>query len=59
MTEFRSMSAKCLDVSSDNNVVLHEVKYEVKDSGVWVVKTKQVMATDPVDAINYVKRGEA
>jgi hypothetical protein len=42
-------------MNSDADVVLHEVSYEVKDSGVWVSKTTQVRATDPMDAINYIK----
>ena len=55
MTEYRNMSARCLDMNSNADIVLHEVSYEVKDSGVWVSKTTQVRATDPIDAINYIK----
>ena len=59
MTEFRSFEARCIEPSSDKVYELHEVKYQVKDSGVWVNKTTQVLALDPVDAIKYVKqRGE-
>jgi hypothetical protein len=51
MSEIKNVNARCLDMASDRDVVLHEVSYEIKDSGVWVAKTTQVMATDPMDAI--------
>ena len=57
MTEIRNIKARCLDMDSNADVVLHEVSYELKDSGVWLNKTVQVRATDPIDAINYVNRG--
>lgn len=55
MAEYRGMTARCIDMSSNNNVVLHEVHYEIKESGVWVAKTEQLMATDPMDAIESVR----
>jgi len=36
--------------------VLHEVSYEIKDSEVWIAKTTQLMATDPQDAIESVRK---
>lgn len=58
MSEIQKVNARCLDMASDKDVVLHEVSYEIKDSGVWVAKTTQVMATDPIDAIaSIVRRG--
>jgi hypothetical protein len=56
MNEFRSMRAKCLDMDSNADVVLHEVSYEIKDSEVWIAKTTQLMATDPQDAIESVRK---
>jgi hypothetical protein len=55
MSEIKNIKARCLDKDSDEAVVLHEVNYEIKDSGVWIAQTKQVMATDPMDAIIYIK----
>ena len=57
MCELRNISAKCLDIDSDRTMVLHKVDYEYKDSGVWLSKSVQVLATDPMDAIKYVKGG--
>lgn len=57
MVEFRSMIARCVEPSSDRVYELHEVSYQVKESGVWVSKTTQVRALDPMDAIKYVKGG--
>jgi len=56
MTEIKNITAKCLDMKSDSKIVLHEVSYDVKDSGVWTHKVQRVMATDPIDAINYIKQ---
>lgn len=55
MLEFRNMSAKCIEPSSDKVYELHEVSFEYKDSGVWVSKSVQLLALDPKDAIKYVK----
>lgn len=55
--EIRNVSAKCIDMNNPSAMVLHKVDYEYKDSGVWVGKTVQVMATDPMDAIKYVRGG--
>lgn len=57
MTEVRSFEARCIEPSSEKVYELHEVKYQVKDSGVWLNKTVQVLALDPMDAINYVRGG--
>lgn len=54
--EYRNLSARCLDMNSNDDVVLHEVNYEYKDSGVWVAKTVSMYATDPQDAIETVRR---
>jgi hypothetical protein len=43
-------------MSSDEEVVAHEVEFDAKDSGVWSHHVVQVMATDPMDAIKYIKK---
>lgn len=58
MTEVRNMTARCLDTASNAALVLHEVGYELKDSGGWIDKTVQLLATDPIDAINAVRKRE-
>ena len=52
--ELKNMRAKCLDRNNQENVVLHEVTFDLRDSGVWQPMSMQVMATDPMDAIKYV-----
>jgi hypothetical protein len=59
MIEFRNLAGMCLDFHNTDAVVLHEVSYQVKDSGVWVDKKVQVMATDPMDAIDHIRKGLA
>lgn len=54
-TQIRNLTARCLDRDNPSDIVLHEVKYELQESGAWVDMTTQVMATDPMDAINVVK----
>ena len=56
MNEIRNITARCVDKSSNDEIVLHQVSYEYKDSGVWVSKTVSMYATDPQDAINTVVR---
>jgi hypothetical protein len=55
IVEFKNMRGKCLDKDSFDEVVLHEVEFDRKDSGVWEHHVVQIMATDPMDAINAVK----
>ena len=57
MTELRHLQAKCLDMRSNDAVVLHQVDFEIKESGGdWVQHSVEVMAEDPMDAINYVQK---
>lgn len=56
--EYRNMKAKCLDRTSSDDVVLHEVSYDHKEpDGSWTSHIKQIMATDPMDAIQIVRCG--
>jgi hypothetical protein len=54
--ELRNIKARCVELNDTAPIVLHEVSYEVKDSGVWVSKVMDVMATDPMDAIAYLRK---
>jgi len=56
-TEYKNMTARCLDKESIEEVALHEVEFDRKDSGVWEHLVIEVMATDPMDAINAVRMG--
>lgn len=56
MSVLRNLSARCLDINSDRPVVPHKVDFEYNDSGVWVAKSENVMATDPQDAIGYIRK---
>jgi hypothetical protein len=56
MSEVRNIRAKCVELNDTAPIVLHQIDYEVKDSGVWLTKSVQVMAKDPMDAIDYIKR---
>jgi hypothetical protein len=55
--EYKNMKGRCVDKESTDTVVLHEVEFDRKDSGVWEHHVVQFMAKDPVDAIDAVKRG--
>ena len=55
MNEIKNLMAKCIE-RGDAPVVLHEVSFDLKESGVWVHHTNRVMATDPMDAINYIRK---
>ena len=55
-TEIRNIFARCIDKESIEEVALHEVNFEIKESGSdWKPHVMQVMAKDPMDAINYVR----
>lgn len=54
--EIRNLTARCIDSQSTATYVAHGVSYEYRDSGVWVAKTETVIATDPMDAITYIRR---
>lgn len=54
--EIKNCRAKCIDRDNPAEVVLHEVEFDLKDSGDWGHKVVQVMATDPMDAINYIRK---
>jgi hypothetical protein len=52
-TEYRNMKAKCIDRDSADELVVHEVTYDRKDpDGNWTSHVVQLMATDPMDAID-------
>lgn len=51
------MTARCLDRESIDEVVLHEVEFDRKESGAWTHHVVQIMATDPQDAINAIRMG--
>jgi len=56
-TEIKNMIARCLDKKSVEEIVLHEVEFEIKESGGdFKLHVVQVMAKDPIDAIDYVRR---
>lgn len=53
----RNISAKCIDRNNPSDYVMHQVTYESQnDSGEWVSTTTELMATDPMDAIETIKR---
>ena len=54
--EHRNMRAKCVDRDNPDDVVLHEVSFDRKESGGdWVSHVVRIMATDPQDAINAIR----
>ena len=55
MIETKNFNARCVEQDDSRSSVLHEVSFDLKESGVWGNKTMRVMATDPIDAINYVR----
>jgi hypothetical protein len=52
--ELKNIRARCIDSNNPEDVVLHEVTFDLRDSGVWQPMLVEVMATDPSDAIKYV-----
>jgi hypothetical protein len=58
-TEIRNLTSRCLDRESIDEIVLHEVNFEIKESGGdWHPHRIEVMAKDPMDAINHVRLEE-
>jgi len=56
-TELKNLCARCIDKESIEDIALHEVKFEIKESGGdWKPHVVQVMATDPMNAIDYIRR---
>lgn len=56
-TQLRNLKARCLDRDNPSNIVLHEVSFELTESGDdFKPHVMQVMATDPMDAINHVRK---
>jgi hypothetical protein len=55
--EYKNLTARCLDTESIDEVVVHEVEFDRKESGAWTHYVVQIRATDPLDAINAVKMG--
>lgn len=58
VTEIRMCRAECLEKDADHNaLVLHKVDFEIKESGDdWKPHSITLMATDPMDAINAVRK---
>lgn len=54
MQELKNVRARCIDRNNPEDVVLHEVTFDLRDSGVWQSMSVEVMATDPTDAIKYI-----
>jgi hypothetical protein len=56
-TEVRNLIARCIDKESIEELALHEVEFEIKESGDdFKLHVMQIMAKDPIDAIEYVRR---
>jgi hypothetical protein len=55
--EYKNLTAKCLERDNPDEVVLHEVEFDRKESGAWTHHVVQIMATDPQDAINAIRTG--
>lgn len=56
MAQIKNCMAKCIDKDNPASVVVHEVEFDLKEAGVWNHYVRQVMATDPMDAINYIRK---
>jgi len=57
--EIKNLYARCIDKESIEEFALHEVEFEVKESsGNWTNHVIQIMAKDPVDAINEMRRNK-
>jgi hypothetical protein len=57
MVEFRNVYGRCIDKDSIDEMALHEVEFELKESGGdWQPHVVQIMAKDPMDAINAVRK---
>lgn len=54
--EYKNLTAKCLERDNPDEVVLHEVSFDRKESGAWTSHVVRIMATDPQDAINAIRR---
>lgn len=56
-TQVKNYMARCIDMSSDEELVAHEVEFDRQESGgLWTHHTVRVLATNPLDAINAIKR---
>ena len=56
-TEIKNVRAKCIDMNNPAEIVLHEVYFDIKESGDdWKRHSVQIMATDPLDAIAAVRQ---
>jgi hypothetical protein len=56
-TEVKNFICECMDKQSRDAVVLYRVEFEIKESGGnWIEHSVEVMATDPIDAINHVRK---
>jgi hypothetical protein len=54
--EYRNMKARCIDRTSDDDLVVHEVTYDRKDpDGNWTSHVTQILATDPMHAIERMR----
>lgn len=56
-TEIKNLTARCVDKESIEELALHEVAFEIKESGAdFKPHVVQIMAKDPVDAIDYIRK---
>ena len=56
-TELKNVTARCIDRESIEEFALHEVEFEIKESGDdFKPHVVQIMAKDPMDAIEYIRR---
>jgi hypothetical protein len=53
--QINNLQAKCLDRNSPHDLVLHEVRFDLQNNGQWEPKSMEVLATDPMDAIETVR----
>lgn len=56
MTEYKNMTARCLDRESTDEFVLHEVKFDCKEEDEdWTSNVVRLMAKDPISAIDSIR----
>lgn len=56
MQSVTNLTAVCLDTKSDDEIVLHEVSFDLDTDGVVESIVKQMYARDPMNAIDTILR---
>ena len=57
--EIKNLYARCIDKESIEEFALHEVEFDRKGkNGDWTNYVIHIMAKDPVDAINEMRRNK-